>query len=242
MHLVNVWAAEQRLVLGQLAVDQKSNEIKAVPELLELLSLYDVTITADAMHCQRDLSEQITQGNGQYVLAVKGNQKTLYDDIHFMMENEIDTVAVTESGHGRIETRSATVITDLDWLQQSHQWPGLGAVGRITRRRELADKITEETAYYLLSEALSPERMIDVTRQHWDIENSLHWVLDVTFKEDDSRTRCGHGAENLSLVRKLALNLIEKAPTKGSKKGKRKQAGWNDDHLLAIIQQVVQLR
>lgn len=242
LHLVNVWAAEQRLVLGQLSVDKKSNEIQAVPELLEWLSLSDVTITADAMHCQRSLSEQIVEANGQYVLAVKGNQKTLFDDIRFMMAHEADTTAVTDSGHGRIETRSATVITDLDWLQEGHQWPGLSAVGRVTRRRDLADEVTEESAYYLLSEAMTPERMIDVTRQHWAIENSLHWVLDVTFKEDENRTRRDYGAENLALLRKLALNATEKEPSKGSKKGKRKKAGWDDDYLLAIIQQFIQLR
>ena len=207
LHLVNVWAAEQRLVLGQLAVDKKSNEIQAVPEILEWLSLSEVTITADAMHCQRSLSEQIIAANSQYVLAVKGNQKTLFDDIRFMMAHEADTAVVTDSGHGRIETRSATVITDLDWLQEGHHWPGLGAVGRITRRRELANEVTEETAYYLLSDALSPTRMMEVARQHWAIENSLHWVLDVTFKEDENRTRRGHGAENLALLRKLALNV-----------------------------------
>ena len=159
-----------------------------------------------------------------------------------MMSHEADTTAVTDSGHGRIETRSATVITDLDWLQEGHQWPGLSAVGRVTRRRDLADEVTEESAYYLLSEAMTPERMIDVTRQHWAIENSLHWVLDVTFKEDENRTRRDYGAENLALLRKLALNATEKEPSKGSKKGKRKKAGWDDDYLLAIIQQFIQLR
>ncbi|RCV87858.1 ISAs1 family transposase [Vreelandella rituensis] len=127
-------------------------------------------------------------------------------------------------------------------MQEGHQWPGLGAVGRITRRRELVNKTTEETAYYLLSDTMSPARMIDVTRQHWAIENSLHWVLDVTCKEDENRTRRGHGAENLALLRKLALNATEREPSKGSKKGKRKTAGWDDDYLLAIIQQFAQLR
>lgn len=242
LHLVNVWAAEQRLVPGQLAVDEKSNEIQAVPAILEWLSLSAVTITADAMHCQRSLSEQIIEANGQYVLAVKGNQKTLFDDIRFMMEHEADTTVVTDSGHGRIETRSATVVTALDWLQEDHQWPGLGAVGRITRCREQATDTTEETAYYLLSEAMSPARMIEVARLHWAIENSLHWVLDVTFKEDENRTRRGHGAENLALLRKFALNVTEREPSKGSKKGTRKKAGWDNDYLLAIILQFAQLR
>ncbi|WP_181870675.1 ISAs1 family transposase [Vreelandella rituensis] len=126
--------------------------------------------------------------------------------------------------------------------REGHQWPGLGAVGRITRRRELVNKTSEETAYYLLNDTMSPARMIDVTRQHWAIENSLHWVLDVTFKEDENRTRRGHGAEDLALLRKLALNATEREPSKGSKKGKRKKAGWDDDYLLAIIQQFAQLR
>jgi predicted transposase YbfD/YdcC len=121
-------------------------------------------------------------------------------------------------------------------------WPGLGAIGRLKRRRELADEITEEMAYYLLSDALSPTSMIEVARQHWAIENSLHWVLEVTFKEGENRTRRGHGAENLALLRKLALNITEKEPSQGSKKGKRKKAGRDDNYLLTIIQQFAQLR
>lgn len=175
----------------------------AVPELLKQLSLLSgVIVTADAMHCQRRLSEQI-DGKGQYVLAVEGNQKALYDDIHFMMKKEADALTVNDSGHGRIETRSAAVITDLGWLQESHQQV-LSTVGQVTRCQKRNGKTTKETAYYLLSEVLSGERIIDVTRQHW--------VLDTTFKEDDHRTRRGHWVENLYLMRKLALSMIEKAP------------------------------
>ncbi|SEM05811.1 ISAs1 family transposase, partial [Halomonas daqiaonensis] len=128
------------------------------------------------------------------------------------------------------------------WLQSAHQWPGLKAVGRITRRRELADKTTEEVAYYLLSDALSPEQLVDVTREHWGIENRLHWVLDVTMQEDQSRHRRDHGPENLALLRRLAFNVAKLEPSKGSMKGKRKQAGWNDDYLLSLIRQFAQLR
>lgn len=242
LHLVSLWAADQRLVLGQRAVDEKTNEIKAVPELLELLSLSGVTVTADAMHCQRALSQQITDEGGHYALAVKGNQSALLDDVQFMMEAAGVGEPHVDSGHGRIESRQATVITDTDWLQSAHQWPGLNAVGRITRRRELADRTTEEVAYYLLSDELSPERLIDVTRQHWGIENRLHWVLDVTMQEDQSRHRRGHGPENLALLRRLALNVAKMEPSRQSMKGKRKQAGWNDDYLLSLIRQFAQLR
>ncbi|WNK19134.1 ISAs1 family transposase [Halomonas piscis] len=242
LHLVSVWAADQRLVLGQRAVDEKSNEITAVPELLKLLSLSGVTVTADAMHCQRALSQQITEEGGHYALAVKDNQRALLDDVQFMMETASAGEPHVDSGHGRVESRQATVITDIDWLQSAHQWPGLKAVGRITRRRELAEQATEETADYLLSDALSPDQLIEVTRQHWGIENHLHWVLDVTMQEDQNRSRRGHSAENLALLRRLALNVAKLEPSKGSMKGKRKQAGWNDDYLLALIRQFAQLR
>lgn len=242
LHLVSLWAADQRLVLGQRAVDEKSNEIKAVPELLRLLSLSGVTVTADAMHCQRALSQQIAEEGGHYALAVKGNQGALLDDVQFMMQTADAGKTRVDSGHGRVESRRATVVTDTDWLQNAHQWPGLKAVGRITRRRELADKTTEEVAYYLLSDGLSPEQLIDVTRQHWGIENRLHWVLDVTMQEDKSRHRRDHGPENLALLRRLAFNVAKLEPSKGSMKGKRKQAGWNDDYLLNLIRQFAQLR
>lgn len=242
LHLVSLWAADQRLVLGQRAVDEKSNEITAVPELLKLLSLSGVTVTADAMHCQRALSRQIIEEGGHYALAVKENQGVLLDDVQFMMETAEAGDTHVDSGHGRIESRQATVITDLDWLQSTHQWPGLKAVGRITRRRELTDKTTEEVAYYLLSDALSPEQLVEVTRQHWGIENRLHWVLDVTMQEDQSRHRRGNGPENLALLRRLAFNVAKLEPSKGSMKSKRKQAGWNDDYLLSLIRQFTQLR
>lgn len=242
LHLVSLWAADQRLVLGQRAVDEKSNEITAVPELLKLLSLSGVTVTADAMHCQRALSQQITEQGGHYALAVKDNQRALFDDVQFMMETAGAGETHVDSGHGRVESRQATVISDIDWLQCAHQWPGLKAVGRITRRRELADKVSEDVAYYLLSDVVSPERLVEVTRQHWGIENRLHWVLDVTMQEDQSRNRRGHGPENLALLRRLALNVAKLEPSKGSMKGKRKQAGWNDDYLLSLIRQFAQLR
>lgn len=195
-----------------------------------------------AAHCQRALSRQITDEGGHYALAVKENQGALLDDVQFMMEAAEAGETHVDSGHGRVESRQATVITDLDWLQSAHQWPGLKAVGRITRRRALADKTTEEVAYYLLSDALSPEQLVEVTRQHWGIENRLHWVLDVTMQEDQSRHRRGHGPENLALLRRLAFNVAKLEPSKGSMKGKRKQAGWNDDYLLSLIRQFAQLR
>src|SRR3982751_5026121 len=232
LHLVSAWAADQRLVLGQVAVDGKSNEITAVPKLLELLSLKGTLITADAMNCQRTVSAQVLAQGGDYVLALKANQGTLHEDVRHLLEDS-PSLAWTrhtevDKGHGRIETRTSVVSEEIGWLQQEHAWPGLAAIGKVRRTREINAETSTETAYYLLSTPLSAERFGQVVRQHWTIENSLHWVLDVTMQEDWARQRKDHGPENLALLRKLSLNVARLEPSKGSRKGKRKRAGWNN--------------
>ena len=188
LHMVSAWGCRQRLVLAQIATDAKSNEITAVPKLLRMLSLKDAIVTADALNCQRAIAEQIVDQKGDYALALKGNQETLYDDVVLLLndpEAQSRTApAVVEADHGRVETRTATVSTEVEWLQKQHQWPGLKAVGKVVRVRETAEKTSTETAYYLLSKAFSPERLNEVVRQHWGIENSLHWRLDVVMNED----------------------------------------------------------
>jgi predicted transposase YbfD/YdcC len=241
LHLVSAWAADQRLVLGQFAVDGKSNEITAVPKLLELLSLKGAIITADALNCQRAIAGQIVRQGGDYALALKGNQQALHADVSLFFDdkdfNPTSVHTATDADHGRIETRVSAVSTDVAWLQERHQWPGLAAIGKVTRIRETAGKTTTETAYYLLSAPLAAHRFHEVVRHHWGIENSLHWVLDVTMNEDQSRNRKDHSPENLALLRRLALNLAKLEPSKGSMKGKLKQAGWDNAFLAKLLAQ-----
>lgn len=241
LHLVSAWAAAQRLVLGQMAVDGKSNEITAVPKLLALLSLQGTLVTADAMHCQRAVAEQVMAQGGDYVLALKGNQGTLPAEVRHVLEASPSLSTAThttvEKEHGRIETRTSVVSTEITWLQQQHRWPGLAAIGKVTRPREVEQQTSTETAYYLLSTPLSAERFGQVVRQHWGIENRLHWVLDVILNEEQARQRNEHGPENLALLRRWALNVARLEPSKGSMKGKRKRAGWNHDYLTRLLTQ-----
>ena len=239
LHMVSAWGCEQRLVLAQVATDARSNEITAVPALLRLLSLQGTTVTADALHCQRATARQITDQGGDYALALKGNQGTLHADVVRFLDDPATPAATAkpavDAGHGRIETRTATVSTDIGWLQEQHDWPGLAAIGKVHRIRETAAGTTAETAYYLLSAALLPERLNEVARSHWGVENQLHWRLDVTMNEDQDRTRLGHGPENLAVLRHVALNVIQAEPSNGSLRGKLKRAGWNDAYLTQLI-------
>ena len=239
LHMVSAWGCEQRLVLAQIATDAKSNEITAVPKLLEMLSLKGTIVTADALNCQRDIAQQIVDQGGDYALALKGNQATLHDDVSRFLDDPASKVVTTEpvvdADHGRIETRTATISTDIDWLQQDHHWPGLAAIGKIVRTRETAAKTTTETAYYLLSMALSGERLNEVVRSHWGVENRLHWRLDVVMNEDQDRNRLGHGPHNLAVLRHMALNVMQKDPSKGSLRGKFKRAGWDDGYLRQLL-------
>jgi predicted transposase YbfD/YdcC len=240
LHMVSAWGSEQRLVLAQMATDAKSNEITAVPKLLRMLALQGTIVTADALNCQRAIAEQIVEQKGDYALALKGNQGTLYDDVVLLLDDPESQVTTTqpavEGDHGRIETRTATVSTQVDWLQKQHQWPGLKAIGKVVRVRQTAEKTTTETAYYLLSRVLSPERFNEVARQHWSIENSLHWRLDVVMNEDQDRTRMGHGPHNLAVLRHMAINAMQKEGSKGSLRGKFKRAGWDDDYLFRLLE------
>jgi predicted transposase YbfD/YdcC len=238
--MVSAWGSEQRMVLAQVATDAKSNEITAVPKLLKLLSLKGTIVTADALNCQRAIAEQIVEQKGDYALALKGNQGTLFDDAVLLLDDpELKTSTaepVVEADHGRIETRTATVSTEIDWLQKQHQWPGLKAIGKVVRRRETAEKTTTETAYYLLSRVLSPGRFNEVARQHWSVENSLHWRLDMVMNEDQDRTRMGHGPHNLAVLRHMVLNAMQKEGSKGSLRGKFKRAGWDDGFLYRLLE------
>jgi len=241
LHMVHAWSAEQRLLLGQVAVDGKSNEITAVPKLLELLSLKGCIVTADALNCQRAIAAKVVEQGGDYVLALKGNQGSLHDDVRCFFDDPARTAEVgyttVDGEHGRIETRTSLVSTDIAWLQERHAWPGLGAIGRVLRTRETSAKVSTETAYYLLSSPLSAERFGAVARAHWGVENSLHWVLDVTMNEDQARNRKDHGPQNIALLRRLALNLAKLEGSKESMKGKRMRAALNDTFLTRLLAQ-----
>jgi len=218
LHMVTAFAADARLVLGQLAVDTKSNEITAPPKLLDLLSPQGTTTTADAMHCQHATAEKICAHGADYILALKGNQGTLADDVARFFE-----------------APEASVSTDITWLQEHHNWPGLQAISRIIATREAAGKTTTSTRYYVKSAPLAPERLGEIVRSHWAIENALHWVLDVVMNEDQMRNRRDHGPENLAILRNLAPNLAWVEPSKGSMRGKLKRAGWDDNYLIKLV-------
>ena len=242
LHMVSAWGCEQGLVLAQIAVDQKSNEITAVPRLLEMLSLGGTIITVDTLNRQRNIAEKIVDGGGDYVLALKGNQASLYQDVKLFLDDpevqDIDIHNETNGDHGRIEARAAMVSTDIGWLQERHHGPGLEAIGKVIRRREIEGKAKTETAYYLISTALSAARFGHAARSHWRIENSLHWTLDVIMNEDQCRNRKDNGPYNLAILRHMALNLIRKEKSKGSNRVKFKRAGWNNDFLLKLLAQI----
>jgi predicted transposase YbfD/YdcC len=239
LHMVSAWGCEQRMVLAQVATDEKSNEITAVPKLLDLLSLKATTVTVDALNCQRAIAQQIVDQGGDYALALKDNQKTLHDDVRLFLDDPATTglarAQTIDADHGRIETRAAAVSANIDWLRQSHDWPGLRAIAKIERSRETHGKTTRETSYFLLSAALSPDRFLDVVRSHWGVENRLHWRLDVVMNEDQQRNRSDNGPYNLAVLRHMALNVLQKEPSKGSLRGKRKRASWDDQYLWSLL-------
>lgn len=243
LHLVSAWASRQRLVLGQEAVTAKSNEISAIPLLLERLDLTEQVVTIDAMGCQRTIAAQIIDGGGDYVLALKDNQPDLLADVidSFAVAPTVDGTARTvEKDHGRRETRRCETINDpavIAWLDPEQDWAGLQAIARVTATRQVADQApTTAIRYYVSSLPGDARPIAAAVRSHWGIENSLHWVLDVAFREDENRTRAGHSAENLALIRKLALNLLRLEPTrKHGIKASRLRAGWDHDYLLRVL-------
>jgi predicted transposase YbfD/YdcC len=249
LHEVSVWASESRLILANQAVETKSNEITAIPLLLRQLDVAGCLVTIDAMGCQTAIAQQILNQQAQYVLALKGNQGTLATDVQDSFEQaertqfaEVDYTIDErlEKGHGRIERRRATVITDeavLEWIQQAHAWPGLQAIGRVeSERRFPSGACSQETRYYLLSAPLLASRFQATVRGHWGIENQVHWVLDMAFLEDQSRVRVGHGAENLTVLRRLAVNILRQdQSSRMGIKARRMKAAWDLSYLLHLL-------
>lgn len=247
-HLVSAFVGSNQMVFGQCKVDGKSNEIVAIPKLLELIDVKGATVTIDAIGCQKQIAGQIVQQGGNYVLAVKDNQQKLHEKVQAVMaearqENlrgwSADYHEQTEAGHGRIETRKVWCVSDVQWLGPVAQdWPGLRSLAMLEATRQVSGQSpTTEYRYYISSlDGGDAQAMGACIRGHWGIENRLHWLLDMTFQEDASRIRKGHGAENYSRLRRIALNLLRQDTTvKASIRGKRKLGGWDHDFLLKLI-------
>jgi predicted transposase YbfD/YdcC len=245
LHLVSAWATEQHLVLGQVAVDCKSNEITAMPKLLELLDISGAIVTIDAMGCQKDIAAKVRQGGGDYVLSVKDNQPHLLEDIQLCFEKGLDTAFAemehsyheeSYQGHGRVETHTVYTIVNPEGLRDWQQWKDLRTITLLISQRQEVDKeLTEEVRYYIGSKAAKAKAYASYIRGHWGIENGQHWVLDVCFQEDQSRMRADHSPENMALLRRLALSLLKQHSSTGSVRGKRLQSGWNDQFLAEIL-------
>jgi predicted transposase YbfD/YdcC len=249
LHLVSAFAATGRLVLGQEAVEDKSNEIKAIPVLLERLAesgaLKGAIVTIDAIACNSTIAAAVTTAGADYLLAVKANQPTLRGEIETFFKDApagaLDSFTDLDKGHGRIEERTVTVAREIDWLTGNKRFPGelrlpgIASIIKVAARTELKDRGRCDTRYYISSAALTAEAAAQAVRGHWGIENRLHWVLDVVFKEDLSRLRTGHGAKNMAVVRHFAINLIRQAKDKNSIRLRRKLAGWDNDYLADIL-------
>jgi len=251
LHLVSAWADASGLVLGQVAVDDKANEIVAIPHLLRLLDICGCTVTTDAMGCQAAIARQIVEQGGDYVLALKDNHPTLHDDVRASFAAARATgfaglapahhsaARAVEKDHGRLEIRRAWVISDpalLAYLDEAGRWAGLRGIGLVEAERRIGDRRSVEVRHFLLSQPLDAATFARVVRRHWGIENKLHWVLDVTCNEDASRVRAGHAAQNLAALRHLALNLLRRdASRRGSIATKRFRAALDQGYLAALL-------
>jgi predicted transposase YbfD/YdcC len=244
IHMVSAFAARQRLVLAQVKVAEKSNEIIAIPKLLDMLAIEGAILTIDAMGCQRDIAQRVIDKKADYVLALKGNQGSLRDDAELFVteqkasgfvDTEISRDTTVDGDHGRIETRTTTVIHDVEWLQQRHSWPGLKGLVIVESCREISGKIERETRYYITSMSMTAVHLGHVIRSHWAIENSLHWVMDMMFRDDECRVRTDHAPANFATIKHMAINLLRRPPGKQSLRGRRKAASWDDDFLASLI-------
>jgi predicted transposase YbfD/YdcC len=245
LHLVSAWATANGLSLGQVATDEKSNEITVIPELIDRIDVKGALITIDAMGCQKDIAKQIVDAKGDYVLAVKDNQPKLHEAIKAVFSDEREAELckmphrqhqTTDKSHGRKEERYYVLAKLPQDFPLREQWPGIKAVGMAVRVMEKADGTTSgDVRYFISSRYLSGKRFAQAVRGHWSIENSLHWVLDVTFDEDQSRARQRRLADNLSWLRRFAISLLKRHPSKDSIVGKSRTAGWNNDFLMEVL-------
>ncbi len=247
IHMISAWAADNRVVFGQLTVDSKTNEITAIPKLLAMLDIKGLTVTIDAIGCQKAIAEQIIAQGGDYILQVKANQPELHADVKKVFEGAEsrgwgkrahDERTEVEKGHGRIEKRRTIITWDVPWLiKASSDWRGLRCIVMVVRERTIGETATIHKHYYITSlNTRKAEVAARACRAHWGVENGLHWTLDVGFNEDQCRIREGHAAENFSRLRRIALNLLKKEKTvKAGIKAKSKTAGWDHDYLLKVL-------
>jgi predicted transposase YbfD/YdcC len=245
IHMVSAWAHRNRLVLGQVKVDDKSNEITAIPKLLKMLDLTGATVTIDAMGCQKEIAQVITEQGADYVLALKKNHSNLYEDVTLFLDDaqatdfaeiDHDYHETVDGDHGRIETRRYWITSDIDWLGAKASWANLQSLGLVESRREIGEKVEIERRYYLVSLPADGIRFGEAGRQHGGVENELHWVLDVSFNEDACRIRKDQGAQTFSVLRHIALNLLKRENHhKRGIKARRKRAGWDRDYLLQVL-------
>lgn len=241
LHMVSAFCVENKMVLAQCRSDEKSNEITAIPALLGMLDIRGMTITIDAMGCQTKIAQQILDQEAHYIFALKGNQGSLSNDVRLWFSDpqaseKSYTYQNTDKDHGRIETRSLRVSSDIEWLKERHGWPGLESIIEISSVREISGQSTSEKRFYISSLKDSPEQFLGKIRSHWAIENSLHWTLDMVFNEDQNRSRKNYSQENFAIIRHIALNLIRKNKNpKKSIKITRKSIGWNETQLIKLL-------
>jgi predicted transposase YbfD/YdcC len=244
MHIVSAWASDYGISLGQVATEEKSNEITAIPQLLDLIDVEDAIVTIDAAGCQKAIAAKIINGKGDYVLSLKGNHEKLFEDVEFEMLRHIHDDFVgcpvsrhveVEEGHGRLEARTYYQITAPSHLRGRSEWKGLKTIGVAVRVYEEKGVEKQDIRYFISSLRRNGERFARAVRSHWSIENTLHWSLDMTFREDESRVRERTFADNLSWLRRMTLSLIKQHPGKQSNIMKRRMAGWNVDYLMQIL-------
>ena len=245
IHMVNAWATENRLVLGQTKVTAKSNEITAIPKLLKILTIEGCLVSIDAMGCQTEIAQTIIEQQGDYVLALKANHKNLYEDVVQLFkfarqqdwkDIEHEYYQTINKGHGRLEIRRHWTMGNTEYLCGSEQWKGLQTIGLVESERRVNHQTAIEQRYYLLSIPSDAQRFAEAVRSHWTIENQLHWILDVGFQEDKVKGCLGYSAENLAVVRHLAVNLLTHEKTaKGGVHAKRLKAGWNNNYLTLVL-------
>lgn len=248
LYMVSAWATEHGIVLGQRTVDAKSNEITAIPELLDTLALDGCVVTIDAMGCQTEIAAKIVDQDADYMLAVKGNQGTLAEDITDLFAGfeeahwqavAHDYTKTVHKDHGRLEIRECWVVSKpeyLSYVRRASDWVGLRSLVKVTAHRRINGQTTTKTRYFISSLSASAERCLTICRDHWHIENDLHWVLDIAFNQDHNRVHKDHAPENLAVLQHIALNLVkQEKSSRSSIKTKRLRAGWDDDYLLKIL-------
>lgn len=246
LHLVSAFASHRQLVLGQQAVDEKANEIIAIPKLLERIEVTGALVSVDAIGCNPRVADAIVAAGADYLLCVKDNQPTLFADCQRYFDAappaELETHTTLEKNHGRIETRRHALSHTVNWISSERSYPGaprfpdLATVAMVDRSVEWRGQTSRERSFYICSRALDAEAFSDAVRSHWAIENNLHWVLDVTFRDDQSRLRQGHGAHNMAVIRHFAFNCLKQANDKRSMKTRRKRASYDPNYLLALLQ------